>query len=393
MRKDWKYILYISAAFGLFVIVKLISPKQYNWSVTYSFEDKDPYGGYVLYQLLGSVFDKESIHHSYKTLYELSDSVSKNDNILIISSSFNGGKEDSDFLLRHVAQGGRVFISAQYFQGHFADTLGVGTSDYFFSGGEIVMNKDSASLKFVNANVDTVREFYYRRENIHNYFNHFDTVRTSVIAKNDKGKPVTIRVRWGDGDFILNSTPLAFTNVYLLAGSNYEFASTTLSYLANAPVEWTEFYHLGRMETGTPLRFILNNEPLRWAYYITIVAILLYMIFEMKRKQRIIPVIKPLANTTMEFVQTIGNLYYQSSGHKSIADKRIHFLLDQIRSRHWMNIGKLDEAFVLALARKTGKPEEDIRKLVISMNSILAKSNITSEELLELNREIERFNK
>jgi hypothetical protein len=32
---------------------------------------------------------------------------------------------------------------------------------------------------------------------------------------------------------------------------------------------WTEYYHLGRMESTTPLRFILTNEPLRWGYYIT----------------------------------------------------------------------------------------------------------------------------
>jgi hypothetical protein len=117
------------------------------------------------------------------------------------------------------------------------------------------------------------------------------------------------------------------------------------------------------------------------------------MIFEMKRKQRIIPVIKPLANTTMEFVQTIGNLYYQSSGHKSIAEKRIHFLLDQIRTRHWMSIGKLDDDFIQALARKSGKQDEDIRQLVMLINSIQAKKTITSGELLELNQEIEKFNK
>ena len=119
MQKDWKYILYISAAFGLFVMVKLLSPRQYNWSITYSYEDKDPYGGYVLNQLLGSVFQKEDIHHSYKTLYELSDSIKEDHNILIISSNFNGGKEDSDFLLEHVAKGGKALISCAIFYGAF----------------------------------------------------------------------------------------------------------------------------------------------------------------------------------------------------------------------------------------------------------------------------------
>ncbi len=393
MQKDWKYILYISAAFGLFVMVKLLSPKQHSWTVTYSHTDKDPYGGYALNRLLHSVFHEGYIQHSYRTLYELSDSVAENTNILIISSNFNGGKEDSDFLLKHVADGGNALISSQYFQGHFADTLAIGTYDYFFKMADFDIKNDTATLRFVNPHADTISEYVYRRDNIHNYFNRFDSTRTSVIAKNDRGLPVTIRVHWGKGDFILNSTPLVFTNICLLTSDNHKFASTTLSYLSDAPVKWTEYYHLGRMEVGTPLRFILTNEPLRWAYYVSIIALLFYMVFEMKRKQRIIPVIKPLANSTIEFIQTIGNLYYQSAGHKSIAEKRIHYLLDHIRSQHWMSVTKLDDSFIQTLARKTGKHEGDIRRLVMAMNSVQAKTKISAEELIDLNREIEMFNK
>ena len=186
MRKDWKYILYISAAFGLFVAVKLLSPKQHNWSISFSHEDKNPYGAYALNGLLATVFPKENIRHSYKTVYELKDSLKKNDNILIVSSAFSGGKEDSDVLLKHVAQGGIVFIAAEYFYGHFADTLGISTYDYFFKGGDILGKKDTSMLRFANHNLDTVKEYFYRRDNIHNYFNRFDTTRTTVIAKNDK---------------------------------------------------------------------------------------------------------------------------------------------------------------------------------------------------------------
>ena len=76
------------------------------------------------------------------------------------------------------------------------------------------------------------------------------------------------------------------------------------------------------------------------------------MVFEMKRKQRIIPVINPLANTTLEFVGTIGDLYYQSAEHKNIAEKRIHFLMDQIRAKYWINTDKLDEIFIQTLSPK-----------------------------------------
>jgi hypothetical protein len=146
------------------------------------------------------------------------------------------------------------------------------------------------------------------------------------------------------------------------------------------------------MESSTPLRFILSNESLRWAYYITIVSVLVFIGFEMKRKQRIIPVIPPLENTTLEFVGTIGNLYYQSAEHKNIAEKKINFLMDQIRSKYWLNTNVLDEAFINALARKSGKAEEDVRSLMKSISAIQVKERISSEELIDLNKKIEKFN-
>ena len=392
MGKDWKYILYIGAAIGIFVVLKLLSPKKYDWTITYSHVDKNPYGAFAFSELLPSMFQGKQIRHSYLTLYEIKDSLAGEDNVLIVSAGFSADKEDTNVLLNHVDKGGTVLISAQNFWGHFADTLDLSTYDYFFKGSDIMGRKDTASLKFAGLKMDTTTEYLYRRDNIHNYFSRFDSTRTTIIAKNDRGLPVTIRVKYGKGSFILNCTPLAFTNIYLLAGSNHEFVSTMLSYLPQATVQWTEYYHLGRMESSTPLRFILSNEALRWAYYVTIISILVFIVFEMKRKQRIIPVITPLANTTLEFVGTIGNLYYQSAEHKSIAEKKIQFLLDQIRTKYWLSTNTLDDAFILSLARKSAKSEDDVRSLVQSIISIQSKEKISSEELIDLNKKIEKFN-
>jgi hypothetical protein len=115
------------------------------------------------------------------------------------------------------------------------------------------------------------------------------------------------------------------------------------------------------------------------------------MIFEMKRRQRIIPVIRPLANTTVEFIHTIGNLYFQSGAHKNIAEKKINFFMDQLRSKYWVNTSHLDESFATTLSKKTGKSEEESRSLVRFLNLVRSKDVITAEELMELNKRIERF--
>jgi hypothetical protein len=233
--------------------------------------------------------------------------------------------------------------------------------------------------------------FYFRRDDAHNYFSKFDSTQTTVIARNDKGNPVTIRIKWGKGNLILNSTPLAFTNIYLLSKENHRFISATLSYLPVTDVEWTEYYHLGRMEAGSELRYILTNEPLSWAYYITILSLLLFMIFEMKRKQRIIPIVKPLENTTLEFVRTIGNLYYQSGEHKTVADKKINYFLDYVRTKYWLQPTVLDESFILSLSRKSGRSEADVRALITIVRFVQSQQHLAVDRLIDLNEHLENF--
>lgn len=361
--------------------------------MTLAHEDKNPYGTFALNELLPAVFPEQVIQHSYETLYEIKDSLKRSGNILIISTQFRPSREDTEALLKHVGQGGAAFISAQNFWGDFNDTLQFSTTDYLFRDGNIFNQKDTAYIHFVNPELDTAKQFYYRRDNIHNYFNHFDTTRTTVIARNDLGNPVSLHLRWGKGSIFLNSTPLAFTNIYLLAQENHEFVSSSLSHLPVQGIEWTEFYHVGRMEAGTPLRFVLTNEPLSWAYYLTVVTLLVFMVFEMKRKQRIIPILKPLQNTTLEFVSTIGNLYYQNKEHRSIAEKKIVFFMDQVRTRYWLSTTKLDESFIQMLSKKSGHAEETVRALIKTIVNIRQKSQLSAQELMELNKKIEAFNK
>lgn len=390
MRKDWKYIAYLVVLGALVLAVMLFKTKQYDWQITLSHLDKNPYGTYALNELLQDFFNRKKIKNSYKTFYELKDSV-HDENILIISSGFNPDKEDTKALLSHVEKGATLFISANFFYGAFADTLGLGTRDSFFQGEGRFDREDSASLHFVSPVLDSTRQFYYKKSNIYNYFSNIDSVSATVIAKNDYYQPVTVRIARGKGAILLNCTPIAFTNIYLLSNQNHDFISHSLSYLPPRETYWTEFYHLGRMESSSPLRFILTTEPLRWAYYITLGSILFFMIFEAKRKQRIIPVITPLANTTLEFVGTVGNLYFQKGDHKNIAEKKIQFFFEYIRSNYYITTRQLNEEFVSVLSKKTGAPEQTVRQLKDLINLVHDKEKISSQELIRLNSLLEKI--
>lgn len=376
---------------GLLIFVVLSKTKQYDWTITFSHVDKNPYGTFALNEVLQDFFEDKKVKNSYKTFYELKDSMQANENLFVISSGFSPDKEDTKAILAHAEKGATFFISANFFYGQFADTLGLNTRDSFFQGEGKFESEDSSSLHFVSPVMDSSRRFYYKKSNIYNYFSKADSASTTVIAKNNFNQPITIRVTWGKGAFILNCTPMVFTNIYLLANKNHEFVSRSLSYLPAQQTYRTEFYHLGRMESATPLRFILTNEPLRWGYYITLCSILLFMIFESKRKQRIIPVIRPLANTTLEFVGTVGNLYFQRGDHKNIAEKKIQFFFDYIRTHYYISAQQLTEEFVPLLSKKTGVSEQTTRELMTLVNTIHSKEKISSHELTRLNSLLEKF--
>jgi hypothetical protein len=391
MKKNRGYIVYLSLAVGLFLVVKLIGPKEYDWTPTYAAYDKNPFGAYVLSKLMPDLFPGREVTVSNKTLYEIKDSVHQQQNIFILTHVLRSEKEDVPALLEHVSKGGVAFLSAQSFYGKLADTLKLFTRDYLFDNSMVGERRDSAYLQFVSSGADTSRKYVFRRDNMHQYFSRCDSAHTTVIAVNEVGQPVTLRTRWGKGSFILNCTPLAFTNIYALRRNSSGFAAATLSYLPPRDLHWTEYYSVGRREASTPLRFILRTEPLAWAYYLAVGSLLLFMIFEAKRKQRVIPVLQPLENTSLEFVTTIGNLYFQRGDHRNIAEKKILFFYEQLRTRYRINPIHREKDFITILAKKTGQSEQDTQVLFDTIDFIRSQASIRPEHLIALTHALEKY--
>jgi hypothetical protein len=393
MKQDRKYIVYLAVAILIYLAIKLIAPREFNWRITFHPEDKNPYGAYALGQLMATLFPESNVVTANYTLYEWCDTLKTPANLISFSTTFNAGDEDVISLLNNVAKGGSAFISAQYFTGLLADTLHLSTSDYFFETDTygFLNRSDSSTLSFVNPAMATSASFRFTRKNIHNYFSAYDSSRTRWVAENDLHLPVLIKLPWGEGTLYLNSTPLAFTNFYFLQEDNHEFVSRALSHLPVQPTYWTSYYQLGRLEAQTPLRFILSNEALRWAYYLTLTGIFLFMIFEAKRKQRVIPIVKPLANTSLEFVQTVGNLYFQSGDHRNLADKRIAFFVEQVRGKHGVNLHGFPAEIIPLTAHKTGNTEDSVRELFTVVAHVQTRSRITADELLQLSKKLDSF--
>src|SRR5690606_28020185 len=129
------------------------------------------------------------------------------------------------------------------------------------------------------------------------------------------------------GSFYLSSVPGAFTNYYVLKPRQNRYAAQALSHLPVAPVWWDEYQKQGPVGDSSVFRVLLCHDALTWAYYIALGALFLFVVFESKRTQRIIPVLEKPRNTTLEFVKVIGNLYYNHRDHRAIAEKKVNYFL------------------------------------------------------------------
>jgi len=400
VNKDRKYLIYLGILASVLLIVFLTKNKQYDWRITFAHDDKNPYGAFALNEILST---SQKVVHCYKTFYELNDSITSDGNLFIIAERFTPDKEDAKAMINFAQRGGNLLIAANHIYGNFADTLEIKTTSHFISAYGTTSQADSTFLRLSNHRLDTANVFYFQRDDVNNYFTRYDTsviptkkakpmpLDISLLTKNDDREPAAIRIRHGKGQIILISTPMIFTNILLLRNDNHRLVSSLLSYLPQKKTYWTEFYQLGRMEFGSPLRVVLETEPLRWAYYLVIGSILIFILVEIKRKQRAIPVIKPLANTTLEFVKIISSLYYEKADHKSVAMKKIRYFNESVRNKYNFTLSIQATNYVTTLSLKAGVSENIVQRLSDSIQTIISHEKISHEELSTLVERIQEF--
>lgn len=371
MKGELKYYGILGVALLTLILVELFAPKPTDWSFTLYHEDKSPYGTFILYDNLSYLFPNQSVTPSYKTLYEIKETYA-GENIVLLSAEFKMGQEDTEALLQLLDSGAYVLATARSYEGTLADTL------------ELETDADLVESLVEDGDTLDVKESLY-------YFSAYDSSRAEVLATNDAARPVLLRFRQGKGTLLLSSVPQLYTNYFMLEADLRQEATLSLNQLPVRNLLWNEYYHLGRMESTTPLRFVLSVAPLRWAVYLTTAGLLLFILFESKRRQRAIEVVNPPTNTTLEFVETVGNLFMQGASHREMANKKITYFRKYLLRHHRLQ-GEWSEAnFREQVVHKTGRQVEMVATTFDQIVSIQNKKSISAEELILLNRNIDTF--
>ncbi len=298
---------------------------------------------------------------------------------------------DENELFNYIAQGNTVFISTEALSKSFSDSMGLSLENFYF--GEL--NGDSTSINFASPAMRNKKDFLMPNHTIDGYFKKFDTAKAVVLGVNNHGKANFIRMDLGKGRLFIHAVPMVFTNFFLLKGNNREYVEKLLSYLPGDAeyLYWDEYYKIGRGGSSTPLRVILTRPELKWAYITGLVSILLFMVFQSKRRQRIIPVIPPTLNNTVDFVETVSQVYLNDKNHRNIALKKLAYLFEHIRSKYSLDTQMIDDAFTERLSQKSGMPLAETKTMVGLIQFVRMEEKISNQHLIRLNNLVEEFHK
>lgn len=447
MKSSRNFLFAMLVLFVLFCLLQVNLPKKFVWSPTFSHVDKQPLGCFVFDSVLTQSLPN-GYHVTKKTFFQLDQEHAKEKiSVLMVVDQQDLKRLDVKYLCNIARRGGKVMVvaSSSFDDGRNADTVVVDELERTFK----VKIEDGIyfSLRGIlsglrahdNDMYDTIywnnRETMYAAQSYRMFYNmvggtlfvdsvpkvkrlaytlstagydykydslyvgdftRFDTIvdKKERIERIDtfaiKKIPTAVSVPYGKGEVIFVSSPLLFTNYGMLEGNTFVYIFRLMSYLADLPVYRTEAYvktDAMLVAEQSPFREFIKRPPLRWALYLALLGVVLFMIFTARRRQRVIPIMSKPANRSLEFIQLIGTLYYQRKDHVDLVRKKFKLFAEELRKTAGVDISDVntDDREYQLLAEKTGMNCDRLKKVIRQIRLVLhSEGNISVEEMRSL---------
>lgn len=405
-------LLYISCC--LLVLAGFTScdqSKRLNERVTLWRNDKIPYGTWYARESLPRIFPEASIANNKTSpdpyqksnlrdlLGRYDDNLRKTCYVIIADKVIPDDKE-IEGLFGLVAKGAQIFISTTSIDEDLLDTLQLKASLY--SG--FYNEQDSLTVR-VNDPVSLQESSYsYPGKAYDNYFSYVDSSITTVLGKDQAGRANFVKISYESGGaFYIHLAPMALTNFFLLHKNNKTYYDQVLSWVPRnmEVVRWDDYFRnsiRGEGKDGSDtngafdtLSWLKKQPAFAWGGGLLLLLLLLIYLFETKRKQRIIPVIQPLRNASLDFVKTIGRMYFQRKDNKDLAHKMTVHFLTHVRNRYNIRTSAMDDDFVKRLTYKSGYDQQAVQALVYDLQYAQDAPQVSDHALLELNHKLETF--
>ena len=378
---------------------KFINPRMSLW-----YQDKIPYGTWYAYTSLSTYFPKareisvlkESPVYNIGQYYQEAEDSSEAqiplpELYIIVSPRFLPTEDEKNELLGFVKKGNHLVIAAMQLDDSFLDSLGV--ENVYYQPGTAQV--DTALYTFRSSALERYQTYGYPGETMSRYFKMDKNSGWETLGTLSSGAPNCIRLQIDSGTITLHANPLQLTNFFLLHKNNHRYWSDLLSELprAYALIWWDNYFRSPRNETDnfSSLGVFMKYPSLKWALYTILLLLAVLLFSEMKRRRKVIPVLTPPENSSLDFVTTIGRLYYQHKDNSDLARKMEAHLLEFIRQHYHIQGNLAGDQLVRQLSLKSGVGQELLDSLFYEFRMIEEHGAVSDEDLLRMNDLIEQF--
>jgi len=412
------FLIYLAIAAAFFLqgcIQDKAQQEAIKWRVTLDKEDKRPYGTYLACQSLRYYFPYAAIvplsrGFRYSDMDNKMKYNSSGHSLLILEGlDFYVSDEEWKDLKQFIKNGNEVVLFCSTLDSKIEQEL------YCYKQGQ--GGEDQSYYQFTpennNKNIlsiynDNGKRYGYEGHSLKGYFSfpHDSSVTDSSIVSttifppypntlgDENSQPDFVRYKFGEGHLTLHGGPLVLSNYFLLQDGNENYLTAIwLTFPENINrIYWNSYFKRNAESSG--LDILMRFPATKWALIWALLALFAYILFEGKRKQRIIPVIAPLKNDSVSFVETVGRLYYNQGNHTNLAEKMVWQFLEWVRTHYFLNTNLINETFINQLTLKSGQPEVTVRGLVEMIYEVRT-GNLKTDDayLYQLYRTIQEFYK
>jgi hypothetical protein len=384
---------------------------KHNWYQSFDKQSNEPYGTLVIKKML------EASHGGTKTINEkeplhkiLSGKKFTKTDYVLIGQSIYLDPQDVEALKIFLADGNNVFIATLEPPESLLEAVYVNDCESPISY-DYEMDT-TVHANFYHPTLHRNRDYSFSyRSGADDYPYFWRTLDASALCdstvgfsslgyqENDRVNFFRITYGAGDGQVYLHTAPIMFTNYFISKAEKMEYASGVFRHLNGDNLIWDEVSKVPFSQLqnpyDSPLYYIMQQPALKYAWWMLLAGAVLYIIFASKRTQRIIPVIEPKTNTSLEFLNVISSLHYQNPDHLDMGRKKMKYFLYFIRARYGINAPTFTQDHVKRLAEKAKVDVADVQAILDRYKTIesYATFNEEPDRLVALYQAIEKFYK
>jgi len=378
MNKTFKiYAVIFIVVMIILALFEVNKKETTDWRKNFNTNQKSPFGLYVFDSEIKNLF-KNKIKKTDQAPYDYyNENKKETHNILVIENDID--TQSWNKILNEVSKGANAMLIVSDIPQKISDSIGYYDSKISFEDENVLKLTDK---KYQN---DFIKLDKFPSGKGFTYIKPGVEVLGKTVEKNNTDQANFIKAKFGKGNIFVHCEPLFITNYYLLRPGNVKYAQDVFSYLDDKETIW--FAESNSKKSQFFMRFILSNPALKYAWWVLLGGLILFIFFNAKRKQRIVPILEPLKNTSVDFVKSIGNLYLQEGDFHDMMAKKAQYFLNKVRLELLIDTQNLDEEFAKKLQLKTGKPIEMINEAIVFIkNAQNPYATVIKEDLVKMNK-------